>query len=430
MSLTSRPRRKTRTYAGLSQRKALLSALALVLGASLAGHAQSAKKAAPKQAPLEMKMPASKMPATRYPGWPTEQWNEYSTLAKLSSPPIGSIQKVNGPIQGDPAKGKQLTLDRSRGGSCAACHILPGATLPGNVGPDLSRVQLNTRPDEYLFNYLYDPRVYNKMTMMPPWGAHKVFTKDEINDMVAYLKTLKPAEFKNPEDDPTKRPVPQETRDNLDPTENPAMFTLDKGQALFGQPGPSGKSCSSCHAKPEEAFKTWATVMPKYEPRLKKVLGIEEFITRHARATTGTEMPMETDDNLALSIYLRSLANGQPIDVKADSAAAKAALKRGEELTHRKIGQLNFACMDCHGQAASKWIRGQYMSSLKGLDDHFPTYRTSRSQIWDIRKRFQWCNVAGRADDLPPDAPEYGDLELYLATLTNGQKLSVPGIRH
>ena len=50
--------------------------------------------------------------------------------------------------------------------------------------------------------------------------------------------------------------------------------------------------------------------------------------------------------------------------------------------------------------------------------------------IWDIRQRFQWCQVNIRADELPPDAKEYGDLELYLASQNEGLKLSVPGIRH
>ena len=50
--------------------------------------------------------------------------------------------------------------------------------------------------------------------------------------------------------------------------------------------------------------------------------------------------------------------------------------------------------------------------------------------IWDIRQRFQWCQVNIRADELPPDAKEYGDLEMYLASQNDGQKLSVPGIRH
>ncbi|MDI2077924.1 hypothetical protein [Bradyrhizobium sp. Mp27] len=67
---------------------------------------------------------------------------------------------------------------------------------------------------------------------------------------------------------------------------------------------------------------------------------------------------------------------------------------------------------------------------MRGQLDYFPTWRTSQQSVWDIRKRFQWCQVAIWADDLPPDAPEYGDLELYLARQNAGQKLSVLGIRH
>jgi sulfur-oxidizing protein SoxA len=93
---------------------------------------------------------------------------------------------------------------------------------------------------------------------------------------------------------------------------------------------------------------------------------------------------------------------------------------------------LNFSCADCHSadKGAQKWIRGQWLGELRGQLDHFPTWRTSQQSIWDIRKRFQWCQVAIWADDLPPDASEYGDLELYLAAQNTGQKMSVPGIRH
>ena len=35
-----------------------------------------------------------------------------------------------------------------------------------------------------------------------------------------------------------------------------------------------------------------------------------------------------------------------------------------------------------------------------------------------------------RADELPPDAREYGDIELALAALNRGEKIKSPGIRH
>ena len=95
-----------------------------------------------------------------------------------------------------------------------------------------------------------------------------------------------------------------------------------------------------------------------------------------------------------------------------------------------KIGQFHFACTDCHGQAANKWIRGQWLGEPKGQFDHFPLWRTSRNEVWDIRKRLQWCNVQVRANELPPDAVEYGELELYLRKMNEGQTLTAPNIRH
>ena len=400
-------------------------------GLAAGAHAQTMGK----QAPLELQGDASARPYVRYSGWPKRDEGKWNTLAKLGSPPAPTEpRKLAGPIVGDVAKGAKLVADRTRGGSCLACHVMGpagGANLPGNVGPDLSEIGNAGLSDEQLFNFIYDPRVYNAETVMPPWGSHGVFTDAEIDDMVAFLKTLKsPAVFKTVLDDPNKRPAPVEKRANLDPMENPGMWTLDKAAVLWKTRGKDGFSCNTCHNDPKVAFKTWAASMPKWEPRLNKVLGVEEFITRHAKATTGLAWLMETDENRDMSVYLHNLANGAPIAVDTTSAEAKAAIERGRALAHRKLGELNFACTDCHGISANHWIRGQWLGEPKTQYDHFPTWRTSLLQVWDIRQRFQWCQVNIRADELPPDAKEYGDLELYLASLNEGEKLSVPGIRH
>lgn len=400
---------------------------------AIAAGAQAQEKA--KQAPLELKGDASVRPWKRYAGWPARDESKWSTLAKVSSPPAPTVpRKLSGPITGDAANGAKLVADRNRGGSCLACHVMGqagNADQPGNVGPDLSEIGNAGLSDEQLFNFIYDARVYNAETVMPPWGSHGVFSDAEISSMVAFLKTLKkPAVFKVEADNPEKRGTPVEKRDNLDPMENPGMWAIEKAVVLWKARGPAGFACGTCHAKPEVAFKTWAATMPKWEPRLNKVLGVEEFIYRHAKATTGASYLMETEENRELSIYLHNLANGTPISVDTASAEAKAAIARGKELANRKLGELNFACTDCHGKSANHWIRGQWLGEPKGQYDHLPTWRTSLQAVWDIRQRFQWCQVNIRADELPPDAKEYGDLEIYLASLNNGQKLSVPGIRH
>ena len=408
--------------------------MALAAGVmTLVPHGANAQ--AKKEAPLVTDGDAATRPWKRYGNWPSRDYSKFNTLAKLASPPAPKEpRKVAGAIDGNAANGAKLVADRSRGGSCLACHVMGpagGANLPGNVAPDLSEIGNAGREDEWLFNYINDARVYNPETVMPPWGTHGLFTEDEIKDMVAFLKTLKsPAKFKTVVDDPDKRPAPVEKRDNLDPLENPGMWAVDKAQELWKQAGAKGSSCVTCHADPASQFKAWAASMPKWEPRANKVLGVEEFVTRHAKATTGADWLMETDDNRAMSVYLHFLANGQPIKVDTTSEGAKAALARGKELSARKVGQLNFACTDCHGISANKWIRGQWLGEPKGQYDHFPTWRTSLQAIWDIRQRFQWCSVNIRGDELPPDAKEYGDIELYLASQNEGLKLSVPGIRH
>jgi sulfur-oxidizing protein SoxA len=404
-------------------------------GLFVAGGSGVNAQATKKEAPLELKDDASARPWKRYTGWPERDYSKYNTIGDVATPPAPKEpRKIPGPITGDAKKGAEMAADRNRGGSCLACHVMGtagGANLPGNVAPDLSEIGNAGREDEWLFNYIYDARVYNPETVMPPWGSHEFFDDQEINDMVVFLKTLKsPAVFKTALDDPSKRPPPVEKRENLDPIENPGMWAVDKAQELWKQKGASGSSCSTCHSDPQTSFKTWAASMPRWEPRLNKALSVEEFVARHAKATTGDSWLMETDENRAMSVYLHYLANGEPIKIDTTSPEAKAAIERGKELSARKVGQLNMACTDCHGKVANHWIRGQWLGEPKGQYDHFPTWRTSLLAIWDIRQRFQWCQVNIRANELPPDAKEYGDLEFYLATQNEGQKLNVPGIRH
>ena len=415
--------------------KARIVALGLSACAGLTGSAELG--AQPKgPAPLYLEGPASPEPWTRYRGWNAARWDTYNTLAERKrTPPPGLPKKFDGPIEGDAAKGRELAFTRARGGGCLACHIMGTANEegPGSVGPDLSEIGNAGHPDYHLFNYVYDPRLTNHTSVMPPWGAHGFYSEAEIRDIVAFLKTLKsPAVFKSPLDDPHERPTPVENRDALDPFVNPAVERIEAGEALMRTPGPNGRSCALCHGDGKAAFAGWAVSMPKWEPRLDKVLGVEEFIYRHARATTGADYRMQGTPNTDLTVYLHSLSNGKPIKVDVTSPGAQAALKRGEALYSTKIGQLNFSCTDCHSadKGGNKWLRGQYLGEPRGQLDHFPTWRTSRNETWDIRKRLQWCNVQVRANELPPDAPEYGELELYLKSLNQGLALTAPNIRH
>ncbi len=365
----------------------------------------------PSSVPLDIKNATTITPWKRHNTWSQIDWNNYSNLRHMVKKPVSVIQPITSSIKANPANGKRLVVTAN----CVTCHILPDVSQPGNIGINLSFIGTWHLPDEFLFNYIYDARIYNPYTVMPPFGTHNILTTDNIKDIVSYLKTLTiPVKFQ-------KRPIPKNNVDNLDEFENPAMFELETGRELFSE------SCQKCHKNPEDKFAKWAITMPKFEPRLNKIIGIEEFITRHARATTDVKYLLQSEENIALAIYLRNLANGQKIAVDTSDTNTSLALKRGKRLTQRKIGQLNFACTDCHKKNSGKWIRGQYIKKLTGIMDHYPTYRSGKDAIWDISTRIQWCNLAARANDLPPDAPEYADIELYLTVQSNGYELSVPG---
>ncbi|HYC02618.1 MAG TPA: sulfur oxidation c-type cytochrome SoxA [Azospirillaceae bacterium] len=431
---------RTRWYLALAAVLVTTGAAAYAIGGgsgSEAGAGGAAKDFA--SVPLDAQGSAAVSPWVRYKPWPKTTWDNFNTLAtdgKSPPPPEpGAVRTVSAPVAGDPEKGRQLAFDRTRGGGCVTCHVMgpKSPELPGNVGPDLSEIgTAHADGDEYLFNYIWDARVFNPETVMPPWGAHGYYSEEEVRHMVAFLKTLNtPASFKTELDDPNKRPTPVENRDWKDPFVNPAVATMEQGPTVFAKAGPNGKSCASCHAD-SGTFKGWAVAMPKWHDGMQKVIGVEEFVTRHARATMGADYKMQGPENTTLSVYLRSLSNGMPIKVDTSAPGAKEAAERGKDLMVRKIGQQNFACVDCHSadKGALKWVRGQYLGLNEGQVKHFPTWRTSRDEIWDIRKRMQWCNVQIRANELPPDAKEYGELELFLTSLSNGHPMEVPGIRH
>jgi len=126
-------------------------------------------------------------------------------------------------------------------------------------------------------------------------------------------------------------------------------------------------------------------------------------------------------------------SNGLPVQVDTTSAEARAAILRGKASFYRRVGERNHACADCHTpeHGANRFLGGRLLADASvGLTHHFPTWRTDRGEVWDLRKRFQWCMTPLGTNMLAADAIEYAELELYLATFDNGRPLSVPGIRH
>jgi L-cysteine S-thiosulfotransferase len=432
-----------------SRHRALTAALVAVLLA--AGCAESERKgtagvnpprwvsrAVPEARGDFKTLPDGTRQAIRYPGWTTEDFGKYRTYAYGDGRPEVAPAKVAMPtVAGDPKKGRSLFLSRNLG-PCTGCHLVQGDDVwpAGNVGPDLSTFGDRRLPDEYVFNLIYDPRHVFPNTTMPPWGAAGVLTPEDIVHIVTFLKTqeapLRPE--KDPERNPKTRAKPVGFGDNLDPTNNPAVIRAESAEARWARKGPAGKSCAECHPGGTlKAMKGVATRYPKYVARYGRVMSVEDFLTVHSPETTGAPMPAESADNLDMTVLVKMASNGIAVAVDLSSPEHREALERGRQTFNKRVGQRNHACADCHttGKGADKFLGGRLLANAEvGLTRHFPTWRTSQSDIWDMRKRMQWCMTPLGMNMLPADAVEYAELELYLTSFDEGKPMSVPGIRH
>jgi L-cysteine S-thiosulfotransferase len=376
--------------------------------------------------------------AVRYPGWSTRDFGAFRTYAYDDTRPEPAVQRVTPPagLAGNAARGRALFLDRAKG-PCSGCHLVPGDDVwpAGGVGPDLTTVGDRRLTDAYLYQQLWDPRVTFPKTVMPPWGAQGVLAPQQIMDVVAYLQSLHgpPPPEKDAERNPATRHKPVGFGDNLDPTNNPGVVRAESAATLWSGKGPGGKSCADCHAGVEASMRGVATRYPRYVDKYRRVMSIEDFLTVHGPESTGRELAMESADNLDLTMLIKMASNGLPVQVDTTSAPARAALARGKATFERRVGERNHACADCHTpeHGANKFLGGRLLGDVTaGATRHFPTWRTSQNDVWDMRKRFQWCMTPLGANMLPADSIEYAELELYLTQFDNGKPLSVPGIRH
>lgn len=103
---------------------------------------------------------------------------------------------------GDPKNGRKLVIKQ---GGCLSCHGMP---IPeeadhGQIGPDLAGVASRLSEGEIRLRVV-DPKILNPDTMMPAfyrtdglhrvaanWQGKPILTAQEVEDVVAYLMTLK-----------------------------------------------------------------------------------------------------------------------------------------------------------------------------------------------------------------------------------------------
>jgi sulfur oxidation c-type cytochrome SoxA/sulfur oxidation c-type cytochrome SoxX len=396
----------------------------------------------------------------KYPfgGFGTANFEQHPTFA-YGGPEYFPPRKGQMPtgIKGDPKKGHALIKTPAKG-PCTGCHVIPDATVwpAGNVGPDLRAIGHRGLSDQHLYQVVYDPRViFGDDSPMAPFGASGMWTEEEIVHVVAYLQSLKgnppgvPEKVTNdPQWDPATRPVVRPAYgDPLDITANPGLGLAESvAVPLWSKPGSTGQSCAGCHGKlgapdAQRPLGVIASMVgvgaryPKWMPKYSRMMSVEDFLAVHAPETTGHAMPSQGEQNLTMSILVRMQSNGMPYALDLKDGNVQAAVKRGEQTFHRRVGQRGQSCSNCHTArgGGNKFLGGRFLADVeKDAMVNHPYWRTAWQRLIDIRIRMQWCMTPLRTNMLPGDAPEYADLETFLISkqTQRGDKVLVPRLSH
>lgn len=209
---------------------------------------------------------------------------------------------------------------------------------------------------------------------------------------------------------------------------NPGMLWVTRGEKLWRTPaGSTGAACAQCHGDAAKGMRGVATRYPARDARSSRLVNLEGRVnlcrTRHQKAEA---LAHESEDLLALSAYVAHQSRGMPISGEVP-AELRASFERGRTQYHKRIGQMNLACTQCHQQNWGKTLLAQTIS--QGHGNAYPTYRLEWQSLGSLQRRLRACYFGVRAEMPAYDAPELLELELYLAWRGRGLPIETPGVR-
>jgi sulfur-oxidizing protein SoxA len=191
------------------------------------------------------------------------------------------------------------------------------------------------------------------------------------------------------------------------------LWLLD-GEALWGKLG-----CAGCHGDARASMKGVAARHPAIVDG--KLVNLEQRVRHQTPA-----LAYESRELLALTAYVARQSRGMPVDVKV-TEETRPFLDAGRTLFHRRRGQLNLACTQCHDDNWGKKLAGATIPQAHPTG--YPIYRLEWQSVGSLARRLRNCLTGMRAELYPPGAPELVELELYLMWRARGMKLEAPAVR-
>lgn len=215
-----------------------------------------------------------------------------------------------------------------------------------------------------------------------------------------------------------------------------AWPVIEEGKEYFNKPNAAGKSCASCHGADGEKLKGAYATLPKFNPRLGKVVVGPTQIRACAKDHLGIDDWKEnTRANSVLDLYVAYLSDGKQVAVDVTTEGPlKAAYERGKNLFFKRTGQFHFACASCHTPpTVGNYLRGQRPSGFFGDAAHYPIYHfpytlpgDDLAHVFTLQHQIRSCQMLSRMSQGTEGSPSMVAIEVFLKASANGYPMSIP----
>jgi L-cysteine S-thiosulfotransferase len=213
-----------------------------------------------------------------------------------------------------------------------------------------------------------------------------------------------------------------------DDSANPGLLRVLEGEGLWSRKaGAATRSCADCHGDARASMKGVAARHPSFDAAQGKPLSLEQRINAcRVNQQKAPALAWESRDLLALTAYVARQSRGLPIEIAIDQRT-QPFLDAGRAAFHRRQGQLNLACSQCHDDNWGRRLAGNVIPQAHPTG--YPLYRLEWQSLGSLQRRLRNCLVGIRAEPYDYGAPELVDLELFLMWRARGMTFEAPAVR-
>ncbi|MEP7294822.1 MAG: sulfur oxidation c-type cytochrome SoxA [Burkholderiales bacterium] len=206
-----------------------------------------------------------------------------------------------------------------------------------------------------------------------------------------------------------------------DDASNPGMLWVQDGEAMWK------RDCAACHRDAATSMRGVAARYPAFDATLNKPVTLGQRINQcrvvHQKTTP---LAPESDALLGIESHVAMQSRGMPLAPPIDPRL-QPFRERGEQLFRRRMGQLDFACTQCHDDHAGQRLGGSTIPQAHPTG--YPQYRLEWQGMASLQRRLRSCMNGVRAEPFADDALEFTELELYLKQRASGMRLEAPAVR-